>query len=102
VRITLKKAYSDGTVAVDMDPLSLLCRLATSVPPPRFHTVKYAGVLPRRALGGRVSRRNRPKPPTWATSRIGRLTRAPTARGLNFWRARSRSTFSFAPPARAG
>ena len=28
VRITLKKAYSDGTIAVDMDPLSLLCRLA--------------------------------------------------------------------------
>ncbi len=28
-----------------MDPLSLLCRLAESVPPPRFHTVKYAGVL---------------------------------------------------------
>jgi hypothetical protein len=45
VRITLKKAYRDGTIAVDMDPLSLLCRLATSVPPPRFHTVKYAGVL---------------------------------------------------------
>jgi hypothetical protein len=35
VRITLKKAYTDGTIAVDMDPLSLLCRLATSVPPPR-------------------------------------------------------------------
>ena len=45
VRITLKKAYTDGTVAVDMDPRSLLCRLATSVPPPRFHTVRYAGVL---------------------------------------------------------
>ena len=45
VRITLKKAYADGTVAVDMDPLSLLCRLATSVPPPRFHTIHYAGVL---------------------------------------------------------
>jgi len=45
VRITLKKAYADGTAAVDMDPLSLLCRLATSVPPPRFHTVRYAGVL---------------------------------------------------------
>jgi hypothetical protein len=28
-----------------MAPLSLLCRLAASVPPPRFHTVKYAGVL---------------------------------------------------------
>jgi len=55
VRITLKKAYTDGTIAVDMDPLSLLCRLATSVPTPRFHTVKYAGVLPRPARGGRAS-----------------------------------------------
>ncbi|HEX9298180.1 MAG TPA: transposase, partial [Polyangiaceae bacterium] len=45
VRIVLKRAYSDGTIAVEMDPLSLLCRLATSVPPPRYHTVKYAGVL---------------------------------------------------------
>jgi hypothetical protein len=32
----VKKAYTDGTIAVDMDPLSLLCRLATSVRPPRF------------------------------------------------------------------
>jgi len=32
VRITLKRAYADGTLAVDMDPLSLLCRLATAVP----------------------------------------------------------------------
>ena len=45
VRIALERAYADGTVAVDMDPLSLLCRLAASVPPPRFHTVKYSGVL---------------------------------------------------------
>ena len=30
VRIVLKKAFSDGTVAVEMDPLSLLCRLATA------------------------------------------------------------------------
>jgi len=45
VRITLKKAYADGTPAVDMDPLSLLCRLATCVPPPRLHTINYAGVL---------------------------------------------------------
>ena len=59
VRITLKKPSSDGTVAVDMtrfvipeggDPLSLLSRLAASVPAPRFspsgdhearHTVRY-------------------------------------------------------------
>ena len=28
-----------------MDPLSLLSRLATAVPPPRLHTVRYAGIL---------------------------------------------------------
>jgi hypothetical protein len=60
VRITLKKAYADGTIAVDMDPLSLLCRLPRSMPPPRLHTICYAGVLaPVRALGGRASRRKR-------------------------------------------
>lgn len=31
VRIGLKKAFSDGTVAVDLDPLSLLSRLCASV-----------------------------------------------------------------------
>ena len=61
VRITLKKAYTDGTVAVDMDPLSLLWRLATSVPAPRLHTVRYAGVLAAaRAWRPRIA----PKPPT--------------------------------------
>jgi hypothetical protein len=44
-RRSLKRAFADGTIAVDMDPLSLLCRLATSVAPPRFDTVKSAGVL---------------------------------------------------------
>jgi len=41
VRIALKKPFSDGTVAVDLDPLSLLCRLVALVPAPRFHTVRY-------------------------------------------------------------
>ena len=45
VRIVLKRPFSDGTTAVDMDPLSLLCRLATSVPGPGFHTVRYGGIL---------------------------------------------------------
>lgn len=45
VRITLRKPFRDGTYAVDMDPLSLLCRLATTIPPPRMHVVHYAGVL---------------------------------------------------------
>jgi hypothetical protein len=45
VRVELKRAFSDGTVAIDMDPLSLLCRLAAAVPPPRFHVLRYGGVL---------------------------------------------------------
>lgn len=45
VRIALKKPFSDGTIAVDLDPFSLLCRLVALVPAPRFHTVPYFGVL---------------------------------------------------------
>lgn len=45
VRILLKRAFSDGTTAIDLDPLSLLCRLAAAVPPPRAHRVHYSGVL---------------------------------------------------------
>jgi hypothetical protein len=59
VRVVLKRPYSDGTTAIDMDPLSLLARLAASVPAPRRHTVKYAGILaPAAKLGGssRVAR----------------------------------------------
>ena len=45
VRITLKRAFNDGTFAIDLDPLSLLCRLAASVPATGFNTVRYGGVL---------------------------------------------------------
>jgi hypothetical protein len=54
VRIELKRPFRDGdaeewlknhTVAVDLDPLSLLCRLAASVPPPACHLVHYSGIL---------------------------------------------------------
>ncbi|MBK7583135.1 MAG: transposase [Myxococcales bacterium] len=45
VRLVLKRPFSDGTFALDLDPLALLVRLATTVPPPGFHTVRYAGVL---------------------------------------------------------
>jgi len=58
VRIALKKAFSDGTVAVDLDPLSLLSRLCAAVPAPRFHTVRYAGVL---ASASKVRSRLAPK-----------------------------------------
>jgi hypothetical protein len=45
VRVELKRPFSDGTVAIDLDPLSFLCRLAAAVPPPRAHLVRYSGVL---------------------------------------------------------
>ena len=79
VRITLKRAYQDGTIAVEMDPLSLLCRLATSVPPLRFspfgdrearHTVKYAGVLaPASPWRARAPSRG---PPYWKSTVLRR------------------------------
>jgi hypothetical protein len=45
VRLELKRPWSDGTYALEMDALALLSRLAASVPPPRQHVVVYAGVL---------------------------------------------------------
>ena len=105
VRITLKKAYTDGTIAVDMDPLSLLCRLATSVPPPRLHTIRYAGVLaPASAWRSRLAP---PSPEAAAAgdepSRPGRPDHAgDTARGRSFWRAPLPWTCSPVPPARGG
>jgi hypothetical protein len=61
VLIALKRVLADGTLAVEMDPLSLQCWLASSVPPPRFHTVKYAGV-PAPASAWRTRIRPHPKP----------------------------------------
>ena len=60
VRIALKRPFRDGTVAVDMDPLSLLSRLAASVPAPHFHTVRYLGVL---APASKLRSRIVPVPP---------------------------------------
>lgn len=45
VRLELRRPFKDGTIAVDLDPLSLLCRLAASVPPPKMHTARFAGIL---------------------------------------------------------
>jgi Putative transposase len=63
VRIALKKPFSD--VAVDLDPLSLLCRLVALVPAPRFHTVRYSGVL---APAAKWRPLVVPKPPPPATT----------------------------------
>jgi hypothetical protein len=62
VRLSLKRAYADGTIAVEMDPLSLLCRLATSVPPRAFTPSSTRACSRRRARGASASDRG-PKPP---------------------------------------
>jgi hypothetical protein len=84
VRILLKKAYSDGTVGVDMDPLSLLCRLATSVPPPRLHTVRYSGVL---AAGSRWRSRITPPAAPETVARLSETTEEAgrSCRGFSFF-----------------
>ena len=45
VRLTLKRPWSDGTYALEMDALALLARLASAVPPPKQHLTRYSGVL---------------------------------------------------------
>ena len=91
VRITLKKAYADGTVAVDMDPLSLLCRLATSVLPPWFHTVRYAGLL---ASASPWRSRIAPKPPPQAPAATVESETPKRAGGYRPWAELLARTFA--------
>jgi len=91
VRITLKKAYADGTVAVDIDPLSLVCRLATSVPPPWFHTVRYAGVL---ASASPSRPRIAPKPPPEAPAASVESETPKRASGYRPWAELLARTFA--------
>ena len=41
----LKRRWRDGTTHLIFEPLELLEKLAALVPPPRFHLVRYHGVL---------------------------------------------------------
>ena len=45
LRFTMKKPWADGTHAIVFEPLSLIARLCALVPPPRFHMLRFAGVL---------------------------------------------------------
>lgn len=45
LRYTMKKAWNDGTHALVFEPLDLIARLCAMIPPPRFHMVRYHGVL---------------------------------------------------------
>jgi hypothetical protein len=97
VRIALKKAFSDGTVAVDMDPLSLLSRLVASVPPPRFHTVRYAGVLGSASkLRSRIAPKRTVPAPSPATSGcVKDIADLPRRRAYRPWAELLKRTFGF-------
>lgn len=41
----LKRRWADGTEAVFFEPLDLISRLCALIPPPRFHLLRYHGVL---------------------------------------------------------
>jgi len=45
----LRHRWRDGTTHVAFEPLQLIDRLAALIPPPRFHTVRYHGVLASRS-----------------------------------------------------
>ena len=75
-----------------MDPLSLLCRLATSVPPPRFHTIHYAGVLA--AASPWRSRITPPLPPTAETGEPEKRVRKSGGAAYSFRFGRSSSAES--------
>jgi len=45
VRLHLKRNFSDGTFAIELDELSLVARLAALVPPPWQNQIRYSGVL---------------------------------------------------------
>jgi hypothetical protein len=45
LRYRFKKAWKDGTHAVVLEPLDLIARLCAIIPPPRWHLVRYHGVL---------------------------------------------------------
>jgi hypothetical protein len=83
VRIQLKRAWSDGTAAIDMTRLELAERLVALVPPPRANQVHYHGVLASRS---RLRERVRPAPPMArpAPASVGRrLSKKP--RGRSRW-----------------
>jgi hypothetical protein len=45
IRLGLRKPWSDGTSAFVLSPQDLIARLCAAVPPPRFHLLRFHGVL---------------------------------------------------------
>ena len=45
LELTLESVWKDGTRAIILEPQDLVVRLIAAIPPPRFHTLRYFGVL---------------------------------------------------------
>ncbi|MBK7583087.1 MAG: transposase [Myxococcales bacterium] len=45
LELIFKKVWRDGTRALVLEPHDLIARLVAAVPPPRFHMLRYFGVL---------------------------------------------------------
>ncbi|MBK8219235.1 MAG: transposase [Myxococcales bacterium] len=93
VRITLKKPFSDGTVAVDMDPLSLLSRPRRRYPRRACTPFGMRGCSRRRVRFGLVWRRSRRllQYPRWTCPRD--RAEAAIVRGRSFLNGPLGSTF---------
>jgi hypothetical protein len=73
LELSFKKAWRDGTRALVFEPADLIPRLVAAVPPPRWHLLRYFGVL-----SSHSSRRRLvvPTPPVDSTA-----SKPPPARG---------------------
>lgn len=60
LELTLKHPWKDGTRAVVLEPDDLMVRLSAAVPPPRFHLLRYFGLL---SSHSRARREAVPRPP---------------------------------------
>jgi hypothetical protein len=71
LRYTMKKTWSDGTHALVFEPLDLIARVVALIPPPRFHMLRFAGVLSanaslRKHVVPASAQRPEPQPPQLA------------------------------------
>ena len=83
VLYALKNRWRDGTTHVAFEPADFVARLAALVPPPRFHLVRYSGIL---APAARFRARVVPEGPEPA-ARVASHPGCPTDRKhwLPFW-----------------
>ena len=72
IRYVMKRPWSDGTYEIIFSGVELVEKLASAVPPPRGHLIRYIGVLaPNSAVRSKIVLKPKPK----ARSEEGKLTK---------------------------